>query len=223
MKKIIAALLLFVGSGFILWKTGFIAQLETKNVEQIADYIHSFGWVAIFFSILLVLLQTFFPFIPFVLLAGANVIVFGLAGGYFLSWISSVAGAVIGFLFARYIGRDWAVKKMGKYAFYTRFNQYAKENGFLLIFLGRLIPIIPSSLVNTAAGLTEMRGRTFFWGTFFGKMPMVFLESLMGYDLVYFEENKGRLLILLGLFTVLLIIGQWIRIQYFSLERREEK
>lgn len=182
-------------------------KLTHSNVRQMAEYLRSFGVYAAVFGMLAVLLQTIVPFVPFVMIAGANVLVFGLWTGFAINYSMSVSGAVLAFLFSRYFAHDWVEKKISRYPLVAKFNERLEKNGFFFILAGRLVPVVPSSAINFGSGVTKISFRHFFLGTCLGKLPMVFLESLIGYDLLHFRKNRYRLLLLLAIFFALMYIG----------------
>jgi uncharacterized membrane protein YdjX (TVP38/TMEM64 family) len=53
----------------------------------------------------------------------------------------------------------------------------------------------------------KVSARNFILGTLVGKFPMIFLESLIGHDLLHFRQNKDRLFILLAVFAIFMYVG----------------
>ncbi|NEW05426.1 TVP38/TMEM64 family protein [Paenibacillus sp. SYP-B3998] len=186
-------------------------KLTHSNVRQLSEHLSELGWTGRWIGMGLVFFQTFFPFIPFVLVAGTNVAIFGLKWGFIVNYAMSCLGAIASFYFARYYGHDWVEKKLQKFPLVTQFSERMEKQGFVYVLIGRLIPILPSSAINFAAGLTRMRFNQFLWGTVIGKLPIVFLESLIAHDLFHFKKYKGRLLLLLAIFVVLIIIGNYVK------------
>lgn len=181
------------------------------TVTQLSEYLQSFGLIAYGIGVLAILIQTFVPFIPFFVIASANVITFGLFQGFLINYLTACLGAIIVFLLARYVGHATVERQLTKYPLAKSFNAKLENHGFLYVLIGRLIPIIPSSLVNLASGVTKVRFKHYFFGTIIGKFPIVLLESYIGNDLLHIKENRGRLLVLLVIFMVLMGIGYWIK------------
>ena len=196
MKRIIFTFLFLATIIVLVLQTNFGHLIRTGDIEQIAKEIQSYGWIAIFVSMGAIVIQTFFPVVPFVLLAGANVIAFGLWFGFSISWVSAVAAALSNFLIARYALRDWAESKMGHHQFVRKLNNQAETKGFWIILFSRLIPVLPSSAINTAAGISKVSFRSFFFATILGKLPAVFFESILGHFVINWEENKGKLVLI---------------------------
>jgi len=208
LKRLLFSALFLTVMLYALMQTEFGHLIRTGNVEQIAAQIELYGWIAFLISIAAVIVQTFFPVVPFVLLAGANVLAFGFWLGFAISWIGAVLAALTNFLLARYVGREWAEKRMEHHSFVKNLNRYAETKGFIVILFARWIPILPSSAVNTAAGISKVPFRAFLFATLIGKGPAVLFESLLGHYLIHWEQHKGKLiLIVLGLCLFMLGIG----------------
>ncbi|UJF35250.1 TVP38/TMEM64 family protein [Paenibacillus hexagrammi] len=135
--------------------------------------------------------------------------IFGIHWGFFVNYIMACVGAVASFYFARYYGHDWVERRIQRFPAVMQFSERMEKQGFFYVLIGRLIPILPSSAINYAAGLTRMPFTQFLYGTLLGKAPIVFLESMIAHDLFHFHKYKGRLLMLVVVFVILLIIGNW--------------
>lgn len=99
------------------------------------------------------------------------------AGALFGSWVglpiavaSSVTGATLTMLAARYALRGWVETRFP--ATVERFDEGAANGGMMFLFAARLAPVLPFALVNLAAGLTRMRARTFALVTLAGVLPL---------------------------------------------------
>ncbi|TXK85845.1 TVP38/TMEM64 family protein [Paenibacillus sp. N3.4] len=186
-------------------------KLTHSNMRQLSEHLRALGWPGKIIGMALVFFQTFFPFIPFVIVAGTNVAIFGIKVGFLVNYVMSCLGAIASFYFARYYGHAWVEKKLERFPLVKQFSTRMEKQGFLYVFLGRLIPILPSSAINFAAGLTRMRFTHFLWGTLLGKLPIIYLESMIAHDLFHFRQYKGRLLMLLAIFVGLMLIGNVVK------------
>ncbi|HJV44225.1 MAG TPA: TVP38/TMEM64 family protein [Bacillota bacterium] len=208
-KKWVILVFLVVGIATILY---FLLrdQLSLVTVDTIAALLQRLGpWAAVIGGGLIIL-QTFFPAIPFLILAGANVLVFGLWGGFLVNWISAVIGSIFMFFIARTIGREWAQGRINKYPKIKSVNHFLGRNSFKTIFILRLFPVIPPAAVNLAAGIAPISFKYFCLATVFGKIPAIFLESMIGHDLFHFAHNKTRFFVLL--FTLIVVVGLGARV-----------
>jgi uncharacterized membrane protein YdjX (TVP38/TMEM64 family) len=185
--------------------------LTHSNMRQLAENVKSLGIYGQMIGILMVVLQTFFPFIPFVVVAGINVAIFGWEIGFIVNYITSVVSAVCFYYAARYYGSAWVTRKLQRFPFLIPFSKRMESQGFLYVLLGRFIPVLPSSAINLAAGVTGTRIGAFLAATIIGKLPIVFLESMIAHDLFHFRKYKDRLLLLLFIFALLILLGHWFK------------
>lgn len=196
---------------YFLFFTQEGSKLTHTNINELAAYLRSYGAYALIFGILAVILQSFIPFSPFILIAAANVLVFGLSQGFIINYSSACVGAFMVFLFARYLGREWVERKMARFPAMREFNQRMEKQGFFYILLGRLISFFPSSIVNYGGGISKVKLRDFVMATIIGKFPIILMESIIARDLQNWHHYRGRVLLLLCIFILLIVIGNWIR------------
>ena len=138
-------------------------------------------------------------------------LVFGLWEGMIITYSMTVTGAIVAFLFSRYIGREWVERKLRRYRKADKLNRNLADNGFFYVLMARLAFIIPSIAVNWISGLSRMKMGHFALATLIGKLPVVVLESMIGHDLMHFAENKSRLVILGILFIGFTLAGRLIQ------------
>ncbi|TVY08715.1 TVP38/TMEM64 family protein [Paenibacillus cremeus] len=186
------------------------------NIRHLSDELNSFGWYGHVVGALLVVLQTIVPFVPFVVVAGANVLLFGFWGGFIVNYIFSCLGAIIAFFVARNYGQTWVQNKLSKYSHLEVINEKLERHGLLYILLSRVIPVVPSFAINLISAVLKVRRRDFIIGSIIGKFPMIWLESMIGHDLLHFHKYKGRLLILVGIFLITLLIGNYYKKKWFT-------
>ena len=159
-------------------------------------FLQQWGTLSILADVLIITLLMLFPVVPFVLAAGVNTLLYGWIGGFLLSLCGSLLGAGIGFSLSRILGQEWAQPKVAGLA---KWGRLGEGNGFFLVFLSRLVPILPSAAVNYAAGLSQMSFPTFILATFLGKCPMIIWESWLGHDFWQVSHHTYRFLIALGI------------------------
>jgi len=155
-------------------------QLNPKYIKQ---YISHFGvWAPVVFLILYSI-KSFIIFIPagvFMLAAGLS---FGTMFGAIILIIGTILSSTIGFVFARYFGKDYVQKRLQN----TKFSDVGKkiaEKGFLIILLLRLVPILPYDVINYICGLSKIRYRDFILATFIGTVPACFLYAYLGENIL---------------------------------------
>lgn len=148
-------------------------------LENVKKYILSYGNWAIFISFMLMVFQSIAAPIPAFFITFANAAIFGWQFGAVLSWTSSMAGAILCFYIARFLGRETAEKFATKFAldeveiFFDRYGKYT-------ILIARLLPFVPFDPISYAAGLTSMSAWSFIWATGLGQLPATIIYSYIG-------------------------------------------
>ncbi len=112
------------------------------------------------------------------LCAGA---IFGSVSGTLVVNVGATVGAVLAFLVARFLLRDWVEKKFGEKL--QPFNEGFSKNAINYILFLRLVPLFPFFLVNLMSGLTKVKLPIYFLGTMIGIMPGSFVYANAGSNL----------------------------------------
>jgi uncharacterized membrane protein YdjX (TVP38/TMEM64 family) len=195
-----------------LWLSPLGEHIRSGNLDDLVLYLRSFGWIAILIGIAAIGLQTVFPVVPYLILAGANVLVFGLYYGFLINWLGALLGATLTFILVRKWGRNWAQRKWKDQKQVQWFNERLDRQGFWILLLVRVFPIVPPTLVNVLAGLSRIRFSTYLLATMIGKIPAVWIGSLISHDLIHFEEYKGRITLVAVVLLALSGIGYYVKI-----------
>lgn len=87
------------------------------------------------------------------LAAGA---LFGIGRGLVFAWCAATLGAGLAFLVARYLARDAVARRLASHARVAALDRALAHGGLTLVFLLRLSPVFPFSLLNYALGLTRI-------------------------------------------------------------------
>ncbi len=153
--------------------------LKNVDVDMVKGYILSFGIWAPTVSFLLMMLQSLIAPIPAFIITFANAGLFGWVWGAVLSWSSAMAGAVLCFYLARFLGRDF-VEKLSSRAAIEKIDEFFKNYGKYAILIARLLPFMSFDIVSYAAGLTSMNFWGFFVATGIGQLPATIVYSYIG-------------------------------------------
>ena len=108
-------------------------------------------------------------------------VLFGPWLGVPLAAASATAGATVAMLLARHLFRDWIERRWPGLS--RRLEAAGCADGAAALFAARLIPVLPFSLVNFAAGLSPMPARTFAAVTAVGVLPLASIYVLAGAEL----------------------------------------
>ena len=96
-------------------------------------------------------------------------LLFGLVDGVLLVLPGALLGALAAFGLARWLGRDAVERFTGTRV--ARVDALLARRGLVAILLSRLVPVLPFTGINYAAGLTAIRLRDFAVGTAIGIVP----------------------------------------------------
>lgn len=171
------ALLVVVGRSLAGALTAAVATVQTFGI-----------WApAVFIGLYIVACVTAVPGSILTLAAGA---VFGLAGGVAAAFTGAMLGSAAAFLLARFVMRDTITRRIGADARFAAIDRAVAARGRLIVFLVRLSPAFPFSLLNFAFGITTVRLRDYLLGGL-GMLPGTVLY-------VYYGKLLGEAAVLAG-------------------------
>jgi uncharacterized membrane protein YdjX (TVP38/TMEM64 family) len=139
------------------------------------DALGPWGPVA-FVAIYAVAVVALIPASILTLAAGA---LFGLTRGTAFTLLGATLGSAGAFLVSRYIARKAVERRVAGDARFEAIDRAIGERGFLIVFLLRLSPVFPFSLLNYALGLTRVRLRDFLLASV-GMIPGTLLYVYSG-------------------------------------------
>ena len=156
--------------GFLQKDTiGLILSGDESSLSSLKE---SNGFSLYGLTLLVMIIQNSFTVIPLILVISINVTIFGFWQGFLWSWISSIIGAGIVFLSVRQLFLRSLSSRIAP-------PPHLKERGFTYVFQGRIIPMIPTSLVNIVAGVSGISFRHLITGTITGNFLYFFCLSLI--------------------------------------------
>ena len=179
----------------------------TGDFEVVRQFVESYGSYAMVVSFLLMVLQSVMAPLPAFLITFANANLFGWWQGAILSWSSAMAGAMLCFVLARWLGRD-AVEKLTSKGALKQVDDFFDKHGKQSILIARLLPFMSFDIVSYAAGLTSMS----FWGfvvaTGLGQLPATIIYSYVGGMLTGGARLLVTGLLILFALTALVFLGK---------------
>jgi uncharacterized membrane protein YdjX (TVP38/TMEM64 family) len=118
-----------------------------------------------------------------ILTVGAGV-VFGLVRGFVIVSISATLGATAAFLVGRYLARSWIAGKIKGHPKFAAIDEAVAREGWKIVGLLRLSPVVPFNVLNYAFGVTRVSLRDYVLASWIGMMPgtlvYVYLGSVAG-------------------------------------------
>lgn len=150
-----------------------------RDQEAVMAYLDTLGAIGPLVLMGLIGLQVLIPFLPAEPPMMAGAYAYGFPAGFLMGWAISVAVSQAAFYLARYAGRP-LVERLIPGELLDKWTRTAREKGTMFFLLAFVIPPVPSDILIYVAGLSEIEGRHFFVASFFGRMPMVVLLTLVG-------------------------------------------
>lgn len=167
-----AVVLLLTALAFLLpvreWADGFEDRLESMDLAA-ALLVFSLAYVA---ATLLLAPAWIFP-----LAAGA---VFGFGWGSAVALAATTASSTTAFVIARYLLRGPTERLARRHRFFKAFDQAVGKDGWRIVALLRLSPLLSFGMKNYFFGLTGVKLPAYLAGTFVGMLPGLLLKVWIG-------------------------------------------
>lgn len=197
---VLMAIIYFLNPNFFreLWEVCL-----SGDMHRVAGYINSFGSWAMVFSFFLVLCVNAIGFPPAIIFSSANALIFGLVPGIILAWLAETVGVTISFVLLRFLFRDAAERVIAKHACLQKIDELSGEKGFKVMLIARIIPYLPSGLLNALGAVSKMSFNAFVMSALIGKLPSTAIEAVIGHDAVA-ADNPARLIFTTVLALVLI-------------------
>jgi uncharacterized membrane protein YdjX (TVP38/TMEM64 family) len=198
-------------------------------VQSFTSWTGEFGLLGaiVFASVYVVAVVALAPVWPLSVAAG---LAFGL-WGIPLVIVSATTGASLAFLVARFLVRDRVTELTRKRPMLDAVDKAVAEEGWKVVALLRLSPLVPFNLQNYFLGATEIGFFPYLAATFLGIMPgsaaYVYL-GILGRAAAAGEQGGGRLKIgllaagLAATIALIVIVGRKARmkLQTLGVDRR---
>src|SRR5438034_1878669 len=178
---------------------GIVLALKYSHVQDLLksalDWIGKLGpWgPVIFVGLYVVATVLFVPGSVLTLGAGAA---FGVVLGSVCVSISATLGATAAFLVGRYLARDAIARKIEKNERFAAIDRAVADEGWKIVFLTRLSPVFPFTLLNYAFGLTRVKLSHYVLASWIGMMPgtvmYVYLGSLVNVGAGHRQRTTGE-------------------------------
>jgi uncharacterized membrane protein YdjX (TVP38/TMEM64 family) len=188
-----------------------VSLLSHLDVDEVKEYILSFGIWAPIISFLLMMFQSVAAPLPAFIITFANAALFGWVKGAILSWSSAMVGAGLCYFIAKLYGREVVVKFTSKVAL-DNIDNFFEKYGKYAILIARLLPFMSFDIISYAAGLTSMTLWTFLVATGVGQLPATLIYSYVGDMLV--GDAKKIVMGLLILFSLSILVVLLKKIWY---------
>lgn len=182
-----------------------ITQMDTVNT--VIAYVDTFGILAPLVAFALFVVQAALPVFPYIILAAAGGLLFGFKMGFVISWLGALAGATLAYWICRLVAAEWAEHKL-RQKFGYDVQRTDAGLAFWSIVVARIVPVVPTPLINVAAAVGGVSFWNFFFSSAIGKIPSAVLYTGLGLALFRTRDIK-LVLIILGVMIALAVVGRY--------------
>ncbi|MDR6227325.1 TVP38/TMEM64 family protein [Desmospora profundinema] len=171
----------------------------------IRDWVLSFGgWAPVIYILLYAIRPLFF--FPASLFSLTGGLAFGAVQGGICIMIGATLSAWTAFWMARFLGRSMVERMLrGKG---ERLDRLMEREGFAVVLILRVIPMVPFDAISVAAGMSRMRWWPFTLATLLGIIPGTFVYSYLGNSLL---QGWQQIIAAVALFSVFMLLTLLLR------------
>jgi uncharacterized membrane protein YdjX (TVP38/TMEM64 family) len=170
--------LLYLGAVLVLLAAAKYFNVQ-ELLKQALDWVGRLGpWgPAIFIAIYVAATVLLIPGSVLTLGAGA---VFGLTRGTLIVSVASTLAATAAFLIGRYLAREAVARKIEGNEKFAAVDRAVAAEGWKVVFLTRLSPVFPFTLLNYAFGLTQVKLGHYIAASWIGMLPGTVMYVYLG-------------------------------------------
>ncbi len=172
------------------------------HIQALLDLSKDYWSLAMIVGLLSCFIESFLPILPLVAIVGANAMIFGLWGGFIISWIGSGLGTLALFLLIRKYNNNKLFKKI-KSKKIEKAILWMNRQGFKLLFIAYSCPFVPSFLVTITSAFCKKEVSEFLPAMLAGKFVMFLVISYPSSDLGGFLRSPMKI----ALFIILVFLS----------------
>lgn len=181
------------------------------TVEFWEGLFHSFRILGPLAPILLAMVEAFIPALPLVAIVTLNVAAHGGILGFLYSWLGSVLGSILFFLFCRKLFKSLILRIAGRHPKIMKAREWVNRMNKKALFAIIAMPFTPSSFVNFAMGVSDFDAKTYIKIMASAKIVMLILLSLFGQSVVQALENPVFIVLAAALIIVLYFVSRYVK------------
>lgn len=149
--------------------------LQADNITRMVEELGAFGPLALALFQILQVIVAVIPGDFLIVVAGK---VYGFAGGFWINMVSTVIACFVAFFIARWSGRK-VVERLVPAKVLDKWMKMVDEKGSVIFVITFLVPVFPADAMNFVAGLSQISPKKFFLVSVIGRMPKIFLMTLV--------------------------------------------
>jgi pyruvate/2-oxoglutarate dehydrogenase complex dihydrolipoamide dehydrogenase (E3) component/uncharacterized membrane protein YdjX (TVP38/TMEM64 family) len=158
---------------------GFLFLPVREWFMDFESYVQSLGALGPLVVVLVYIASTVL-FIPGSALTIGSGTLFGLKTGFLVVLVGANLGALCAFLLARTMLREKVAQWADENPKFRSLDRAIGGHGFKMVFLTRLSPAFPFTLLNYLLGLTAISARSYVFANFLGMLPGILLYVYIG-------------------------------------------
>ena len=209
MAKRVFLLLLLIGIGIGVYASGLHEQI---TVESVREWVASAGVLGpVLFVLLFSLEGVGVPGLIFMLTA---IVVWPPWFAFLMNWLGALAAGIVGFGYARYVGRDWVAEHLPDRI--RRFEAAVMQRSIRTVIVIRLLFFLAPP-AHWALGLSPVSFRDFMIGSAVGFVPAMLLFSLVGAPVFeWVRQDSGAIWVVGGVAILLGALGLRVASRYIN-------
>lgn len=188
--------------------------MESLDTQYLAHCISQFGIWAPIIAFVLFVIQAVFPVIPYLVMAAVGGILFGFKMGAFIAWAGALTGACLTY---------WLIKRLGyrsfiKWFYHSRgydLRRFNASAAFWTLVLARIIPVVPTPVINAGAALGGIPFSTFLYSSAIGKIPTAVLYTGLGLA-VFNAHDVESVLFIISVALIILVSIWYLARKYYD-------
>ncbi|WP_139193109.1 TVP38/TMEM64 family protein [Anaerobacillus alkalilacustris] len=170
--------------------------------EELLIWFQETRETSIFLTMFIATLFALFPIIPFPIIGGIIGAMYGTFLGGFVTWVASTAASLIMFLFIRFVFQNWGLKVINRYKRLELVTVMFERNAFITILVSRLIPFIPSIVVNAYSAVSRVSFISYSVASSLGKIPAMLLFAVLGHS---FVSTNQEVIFVVGIYVLIIL------------------
>lgn len=174
-----------------------------KSIDDAVTFLRNYKSLSVPVYLVAEILQIIISVLPGQLFQMAAGYLFGFVPGVIYTLIGAVAGTVITFILARFLGSDAVHLMLGEERSKHYMTLLNSKKAYLITFLIYLIPGIPKDTVCYAAGISDMKIIPFVIISVAGRMPAMAASVIFG---AMYMKHDYTGMIIVGIIVVLAVL-----------------
>ncbi len=196
-----------------------LQEISTHLDALTETFLASLGIWGALASCLLITIESILPILPVCVFITLVFYTFGSLLGFIISWVFTCLGCLLSFSLFRSKIKKWFERKFmkkdaGKIKKFMHYIDHISVSGLAVLVA---IPFTPASVVNVAAGLSNISRKKFMISIMIGKLVMVYFWGYIGTTLMECFTHPIYLVKIIVLLVGTFIVSKMVN-KYFHVE-----